>query len=201
MSWRSGIPRYQSFAILTLLGLLEVTPSPASSVFEGDCPIVQDGLQVSPAFALLRDATEPFVYQKGDSIHVKLVLTGRRRGVYLPAYFGDFQKTCRFGFATSIMTYEGKVADPSALGCIGSDMGEPETKYIRLRRGRSRSWETTLPTASITPGRYCLYAEYLESDHAPNVHTTKDEAIMPGTAGKVLQGRRFTATPIPIEIR
>ena len=57
----------------------------------------------------------------------------------------------------------------------------------------TRTWSADLPTGSIAPGHYCLYAEYLSSEQLVGWAVNLLDASM--AKGQI------TAKPIPIEIR
>ena len=54
------------------------------------------------------------------------------RAVYLPDFFGAFQQTCSHGFATEVLTLQGRVANPNEHGCafVG---GTPRITYVKLK--------------------------------------------------------------------
>jgi hypothetical protein len=139
--------------------------------------------------------------RRGEPIRVTLTLKAGPNGVYLPAYFADFIKTCEHGFAASLLTPVGKAADPHKSGCVGRGLHTHDTaqtelnNFVRLEPGQIRTWHTTLETAAINPGRYCLYAEYLSFGYMID-----DVARLPEVRGLMAKGR-ITATPIPLDLR
>jgi hypothetical protein len=159
------------------------------------------GEQVSGALATLRMLANRPNYRRGEPIRVTLTLKAGPNGVYLPAYFADFIKTCEHGFAASLLTPAGKTADPDGPGCVGGGLHTIDTaqtelnKFVRLEPGEIRTWQTTLETAAIDPGRYCLYAEYLSFGYMID-----DVARLPEVRGLMARGR-ITATPIPLDLR
>ena len=63
--------------------------------------------------AVLTSHLEKTTYKRGDPIRVAIVLTAGPKGAYFPAYFADFNGTCAYGFAATILTDKGTSADPS----------------------------------------------------------------------------------------
>jgi hypothetical protein len=150
--------------------------------------------QVNPALVRLENETTGSVYKRGKPIHVTLTLRAGAEGVYLPDFFGSFQETCSHGFASEVLTRQGRTANPNEQGCIYAGP-PPKITYIALRPGETRTWSTDLATASIAPGHYCLYAEYLSSEQLLSWATN-----LPNDRALVAKGR-ITAEPIPVEIR
>lgn len=150
--------------------------------------------QVDPALVSLKMRSIRSVYKRGKPIHVTLILQAGAGGVYLPYFFGAFRETCSHGFASELLTPQGKTADPKEPGCAYAGP-TPKITYVELRPGETRSWSTNLTTASTGPGQYCLYAEYLSSEELLSRATNlpKDRAL-------IARGR-VTAEPIPVEIR
>jgi len=85
------------------------------------CPSVQ-GSQASSALATLRMQTDRLVYRQGAPLEVTLTLKAGSNGVYLPAYFGDFMKTCEHGFSSTLLTLAGKSADLHPTACMGGGL-------------------------------------------------------------------------------
>ncbi|MGB9416982.1 MAG: hypothetical protein WCB58_11760, partial [Acidobacteriaceae bacterium] len=57
--------------------------------------------------AVLTSHLEKTTYKRGEPIRVAIVLTAGPKGAYFPAYFGDFNGTCAYGFAAAILTDKG----------------------------------------------------------------------------------------------
>jgi hypothetical protein len=87
----------------------------------GQCSSLQ-GAQASSALATLRMQTDRLVYRRDAPLEVTLTLKAGSSGVYLPAYFGDFMKTCEHGFSATLLTLAGKSADLHATGCMGGGL-------------------------------------------------------------------------------
>ena len=186
-------PQKSALALTALVGSLLLSSSPAVAQSGPKCTLFGTP-QVSPVLVNLENRTTGSAYQRGERIHVILTLQAGAKGVYLPDFFGPFQKTCSHGFATEILTLHGRAADPNELGCAYAGPS-PKVAYAKLNPGETRTWSTDLETESIAPGRYCLYAEYLSSEQllGTAVGLPEDKAL-------VARGR-ITATPTPIEIR
>ena len=150
--------------------------------------------QVSPALVKLESVATLSAYKKGMPIHVTLTVRAGQEGVYLPDFFGAFQQTCSHGFATEVLTLQGRAANPNGPGCAYTG-GAPKIRYLKLKPEEIRTWKIDLPTKAIAPGQYCLYAEYLSPEELIgwSVNLPDDKAL-------VAKGR-ITATPIAIEIR
>jgi hypothetical protein len=169
----------------------------------GQCSSLQ-GAQASSALATLRMQTDRLVYRQDAPLEVTLTLKAGSNGVYLPAYFGDFMKTCERGFSATLLTLAGKSADRHATGCIGGglhagpglDTAQAElTNFIRLEPGEMRTWHTTLQTSALSRRRYCLYGEYLSY-----AWMIDEVAQLPEVKGLMAKGR-ITATPLLIDLR
>jgi len=116
------------------------------------CPRLQ-GEQVSNSLATLRIQTDRPIYRRDVPLEVTLTLKAGSNSVYLPAYFGDFMKTCEHGFSATILTTAGKSVDLHAPGCTGGglhaargiDTAQAQLiNFIRLESGEMRTWHTTL---------------------------------------------------------
>jgi hypothetical protein len=186
-------PQKSALALTAIVGTLLLSSSPAVAQSAPKCTLFGTP-QVSPVLVSLENRTTGPAYQRGERIHVILTLRAGAKGVYLPDFFGPFQKTCSHGFDTEILTLHGRAADPNELGCAHAGPS-PEVAYVELNPGETRTWSTDLETKSIAPGRYCLYAEYLSSEEL--IGTALD---LPEDKVLVARGR-ITATPTPIEIR
>jgi hypothetical protein len=141
----------------TLLGALCLGNSLAQD--SGQCSSLQ-GEQVSSALATLRMQTDRLVYRQDAPLEVTLTLKAGSNAVYLPAYFGDFMKTCEHGFSATLLTLAGKSADLHATGCMrgglhsgpGVDTAQAElTNFVRLEPGEIRTWHTTLKDLCFEP--------------------------------------------------
>ena len=150
--------------------------------------------QVNSTLVQLKNETAVTVYERGKPIHVALTLRAGAEGVYLPDFFGAFEQTCSHGFDSEILTLEGKTADPIGSSC-GYAGGTPRITYVELKPGETRTWSTDLKTASIAPGHYCLYAEYLSSEELIGWAIN-----LPEKSALIAKGR-ITAEPILVEIR
>lgn len=163
------------------------------------------GMQVSNTLATLRMQTDRSPYRRDAPLEVTLTLKAGSNGVYLPAYFGDFMKTCEHGFAATLLTMAGKSADLSAHSCMrggglhngpGIDTAQAHlADFIHLEPGEMRTWHTTLETARFEPGRYCLYGEYLSY-----AYMIDKVAQLPEVKGLMAKGR-IAATPLLIDLR
>jgi hypothetical protein len=160
--------------------------------------------QVSNSLATLSMQTGRSIHPRNTPLEVTLTLKAGSNGVYLPAYFDDFMKTCEHGFAAALLTVAGKSADPSEAGCAASSLHDgpgidsPQAHlpdFIRLEPGETRSWHTTLKTTRLEPGHYCLYGEYLS-----NSYMIEKVAQLPEVNGLMANGK-ITATPLLIELR
>lgn len=162
------------------------------------------GAQASSALATLRVQTDRLVYRQDAPLEVTLILKAGSNGVYLPAYFGDFMKTCEHGFSATLLTLAGKSADLHATGCMGGglhsgpgiDTAQAElTNFVRLKPGEIRTWRTTLKTSALSRGRYCLYGEYLSYAYMI------DEVAQLREVKELMAKGRITATPLLIDLR
>jgi hypothetical protein len=169
----------------------------------GQCSSLQGG-QVSSALATLRMQTNRIVYRQDAPLEVTLTLKAGSNGVYLPAYFGDFMKTCEHGFSATLLTLAGKSADLHATSCMrgglhsgpGVDTAQAElANFVRLEPGEMRTWHTTLKTSALSVGRYCLYGEYLSY-----AYMIDEVARLRKVKGLMAKGR-ITATPLLIDLR
>jgi hypothetical protein len=169
----------------------------------GQCSSLQ-GEQVSSALATLRMRTERSMNRQDAPLEVTLTLKAGANGVYLPAYFGDFMKTCEHGFSATLLTMAGRSADLHATGCTGGglhsgpgiDTAQAElTDFIRLEPGEMHTWHTTLKTSALSRGRYCLYGEYLSY-----AYMIDKVAQLPEVKGLMAKGK-ITATPLLIDLR
>ena len=151
----------------SLLGALCAGTFPLLSdrIALGQCSLLQ-GEQVSRTQATLTMQTDRSTFRQDAPLEVTLTLKAGSNGVYLPAYFGDFMKTCEHGFSATLLTLAGRSADLHATGCMGGglhsgpgiDTAQAElTNFIRLEPGEMRTWHTTLKTSALSRGRYCLY--------------------------------------------
>jgi hypothetical protein len=150
--------------------------------------------QVNPALVELESVAKGSVYKKGMSIHITLTIRAGHEGVYLPDFFGAFQETCSHGFAAEVLTLQGRAANLNEPGCMYAG-GPPKITYVKLKPEEVRTWEIALPTKAISPGQYCLYAEYLSPEDLMGWSVN-----LPDNKALVAKGR-ITATPIAIEIR
>ena len=151
--------------------------------------------------AVLRVKLAQSTFRAHQPIKVTLVLQAGPKGVYLPAYFGDFMATCESGFSAVLLTEEGKAADTGLRGCITSGLHSIDTPeaelshFVYLKPGESRIWHTNLSTQTIPPGKYRLVAEYLADTYM--IH---DVAKLPQVHGLMAPGR-ISAAPVPILIQ
>jgi hypothetical protein len=154
--------------------------------------------RVRDDLTVLTSHLEKTTYKRGEPIRVAIVLTAGPKGAYFPAYFGDFNGTCAYGFAATILTDKGTSADPTPHSCATGQSGgmdSPQSAVsIRLAPAETRSWNTTLRTRHVPKGRYTLIAEYLAypppADNVASLeHSTSLFAI-----GRVI------AKPVPIVI-
>ena len=169
----------------------------------GQCSSLQ-GAQASSALATLRMQTDRLVYRRDAPLEVTLTLKAGSNGVYLPAYFDDFMKTCEHGFSATLLTLAGKSADLHATGCMGGglhsgpgvDTAQAElANFVRLEPGEMRTWHTTLKTSALSRGRYCLYGEYLSY-----AYMIDEVAQLREVKGVMAKGR-ITARPLLIDLR
>ena len=130
-------------------------------------------------------------HHSGQPIALSLVLTAGSKGVYLPAYFGDFETTCQNGFNAALLTEHGSLADPNTKGCAGvgghsaSDTAASELhNFVHLKPGEERTWRTELPTTGIKPGKYSLIGEYISSGYM-----IQEVAKLPEVNGLMAIGR------------
>ncbi len=170
-----------------LLSSYLVGAQPASN-----CPVLGTP-QLSKSLVSVENRTKGLVYRRGERISVELILRAGPRGALLPDFFGPFLQTCRHGFAAAILTLNGRSADPNPIGCASAGPTPPVT-YVELQAGETRMWSIDLPTASISPGHYCLYAEYLNSE--PNASSG-----LPKEKADLIARGHIAATPRLIEIR
>jgi hypothetical protein len=175
-----------------LLASLALHPLMAIAQMQG-CSIVGEP-QVSPSLVRLESSPGRVVIRRGKPLHTTLTLRAGDQGVYLPDYFGPFMETCDRGFATELLTRAGKLANKHPTGCATAG-GPPQIKLVWLKPGETRQWPVDLPTRSIGPGSYCLYAEYLTS-----AHLLEWAISVPENKSLVAQGR-VTALPVIIRIR
>lgn len=175
----------------------------ASAQDLGECSFLQGG-QVSSTLATLRMETNRIVYRHDAPLEVTLTLKAGSNGVYLPAYFGDFMKTCEHGFSATLLTLAGKSADLHAASCMrggfhsgpGVDTAQAElANFVQLEPGEMRTWHTTLKTSDLSVGRYCLYGEYLSY-----AYKIDEVAQLREVKGLMAKGR-ITATPLLIDLR
>ena len=189
----------------TLLGALCLGTFPLLSDRNalGQCSLPQ-GEQVSRTLATLTMQTDRSTFRQDAPLEVTLTLEAGSNGVYLPAYFGDFMKTCEHGFSAMLLTSAGKSADLHAASCMrgglhsgqGIDTAEAElANFIRLEPGEMRTWHTTLKTSTLSRGRYCLYGEYLSY-----AYMIDKVAQLQEVKGLMAKGR-ITATPLLIDLR
>jgi hypothetical protein len=167
------------------------------------CSFLQ-GKKVSTSLATLRMQTDRSMYRRDAPLEVTLTVKAGSNGVYLPAYFGDFMKTCEHGFFATLLTMAGKSVDLHAPGCTGGglhagpgiDTAQAElANFIRLEPGEMRTWHTTLKTSALSRGRYCLYGEYLSY-----AYMIDKVAELPEVRGLMAKGK-ITATPVLIDLR
>jgi hypothetical protein len=148
--------------------------------------------------------TDRSTFRQDSPLEVTLTLKAGSNGVYLPAYFGDFMKTCEHGFSATLLTLAGSSADPHATGCMGGGLhsgpgietAQAElTNFIRLEPGEMLTWHTTLKTSALSRGRYCLYGEYLSY-----AYMIDKVAQLREVKGLMAKGR-ITAKPLLIDLR
>lgn len=130
-------------------------------------------------------------YREAQSIVIFLILKAGSKGVYLPAYFGEFLATCQNGFAVALLTRQGTQADPTVKGCAasqlhsGSDTALDELhSFVYLKPGEERTWRTELPTIAVKPGTYYLIGEYISS-----AYMIQEVARLPQVNGLMAMGR------------
>jgi hypothetical protein len=179
-----------SFSAAVIGGLL-VSSSLMFPQSASKCPVIGTP-QVSHELASVENLTKRSVYRRGERISVKLILRAGPRGALLPDFFGPFLQTCRHGFAAAILNLNGRSADPNPTACASAGPTPPVT-HVELHAGETRTWSADLPTASIAPGHYCLYAEYLNSEAEASSGLPKEKAAL------IARGH-IAATPIPIKI-
>ena len=154
--------------------------------------------RVRDDLAVLTSHLEKTTYKRGEPIRVAIVLTAGPKGAYFPAYFGDFNETCAYGFAAAILTDEGTSADPTPHSCATAQAGGMDSPQspasIRLAPAETRTWNTTLQTRHVTKGSYIVTAEYL-SFPAP-----VDNAASLERSTSLFAIGRVTAEPVPIVI-
>ncbi|MGB9419226.1 MAG: hypothetical protein WCB58_23145, partial [Acidobacteriaceae bacterium] len=133
-----------------------------------------------------------------EPIRVAIVLTAGPKGAYFPAYFGDFNGTCAYGFAAAILTDKGTSADPTPHSCATGQSGgmdSPQSAVsIRLAPAETRSWNTTLPTPHLPKGRYTVIAEYLAYPPPADKVASLEHSTSLFAIGRVV------AKPVPIVI-
>ena len=160
--------------------------------------------QVSPALASLSALASKSTYRRDEPIPVTLTLHAGTKGVYLPAFFGEFNETCEHGFTAILLTMLSKAAAPHPRGCAMDRLGSPPGpnaaqeelhNYTLLAPGATRTWKTTLATAGVNRGLYCLYSEYLSFGYLID-----EVARLPEVEGRMAKGR-ITAPPVLINIR
>jgi hypothetical protein len=155
--------------------------------------------RISDALAVLTSHLEKTTYKRGDPIRVAIVLTAGPKGAYFPAYFGDFNGTCAYGFAAAILTDKGTSADPTRRGCATAQLGgmdSPQTPApVRLAPAETRTWNTTLQTRHVPKGRYIVIAEYLSFAYSAD-HVASSER-----PASLFAIGRATAKPVSIVIR
>ncbi len=141
--------------------------------------------------ALIHMYLEKSTFRAGQHLTVSVVLTAGSKGVYLPAYFGDFAATCLNGFDVALLTPQGGLADPNAKGCAGSvghsasDTAVSELhNFVYLKPGEERTWRTEVSTTGIKPGKYYLLSEYLSSGYM-----IQEVAKLPQVNGLMAIGR------------
>ncbi|HKF53838.1 MAG TPA: hypothetical protein VKJ45_00280 [Blastocatellia bacterium] len=181
-------------ALVVLFFTTAILPLTLTVAQSGSKCSVHGTPQVDPTLVRLENETTGSVYKRGKPIHVTLTLRAGLEGVYLPDFFGPFQEMCSHGFASEVLTQQGRTANPNEQGC-GYIGATPKITYVALRPGETRTWSTDLATASIAPGHYCLYAEYISPEELLSLATN-----LPSDRSLVAKGR-ITAEPIAIEIR
>ena len=191
--------KFTGLIALCLCGLLN--PIRGLAQDSDRCSLIE-GEQVSPSLVTLTMHADHSRYRHNAPLEVTLTLKAGSNGVYLPAYFGDFMKTCEHGFSATILTKAGKLADRHPSGCVrddlrdGSDTAQAELKnFVHLKPGESRTWHTTLKTASLSRGRYRLYGEYISF-----AYMIDEVGRLPQVGGSMAKGR-ITAAPISIDLR
>jgi hypothetical protein len=152
--------------------------------------------RISDALAVLTSHLEKTTYKRGDPIRVAIVLTAGPKGAYFPAYFGDFNGTCAYGFAAAILTDKGTSADLTVPGCATAQAGGLGSSIasIRLAPAETRTWNTTLQTRHVPKGRYTVIAEYLSFPPPANKVASLERSSSLFAIGRV------TAEPVPIVI-
>jgi hypothetical protein len=154
--------------------------------------------RISDALAVLTSHLEKTTYKRGDPIRVAIVLTAGPKGAYFPAYFGDFNGTCEYGFAAAILTDKGTSADLTVPGCATAQLGGMDSPQspasIRLGPAETRTWNTTLQTRHVPKGRYTVVAEYLSFPHLVDNVASLERSTSLFAIGRVI------AEPIPIVI-
>jgi hypothetical protein len=154
--------------------------------------------RVRDDLAVLTSHLEKTTYKRGDPIRVTIVLTAGPKGAYFPAYFGDFNGTCAYGFAAAILTDKGASADLTVPGCATGQLGglgSPQSiASIRLAPAETRTWNTTLQTRHVPKGRYTVIAEYLS--FAPPI----DNVASLERSTSLFAVGRVVAKPVPIVI-
>ena len=155
-------------------------------------------VRVRDDLAVLTSHLERTTYKRGDPIRVAIVLTAGPKGAYFPAYFGDFNGTCAYGFAAAILTDKGTSADLTTAGCAAGQLGGMDSPQspasIRLAPAETRTWNTTLPTRHVPKGRYTVIAEYLS--YPPPV----DNVASLERSTSLFAIGRVVAKPVPIVI-
>jgi hypothetical protein len=148
--------------------------------------------------AVLTSHLEKTTYKRGEPIRVAIVLTAGPKGAYFPAYFGDFNGTCAYGFAATILTDKSTSADPTPHSCATAQAGGMDSPQspasIRLAPAETRTWNTTLQTRHVTKGSYIVIAEYL------SFPPTVDNAASLERSTSLFATGRVVAKPVPIVI-
>jgi hypothetical protein len=154
--------------------------------------------RISDALAVLTSHLEKTTYKRGDPIRVAIVLTAGPKGAYFPAYFGDFNGTCAYGFAAAILTDKGTSADMTVPGCATAQLGGMDSPQspasIRLAPAETRTWNTTLQTRHVPKGRYTVIAEYLSFPPPVDNVASLERSTSLFAIGRVI------AKPVPIVI-
>jgi hypothetical protein len=204
---RRGYSSHRILRTCTLLGALCLGTSTllcnpnATAQDLSQCPSLP-GKQINDSLATLSMQTNRSTRRRDALLDVTLTLKAGSNGVYLPAYFGDFMKTCQHGFAATLLTMAGKSVDQQ--GCVGGGLHDGPgidtvqahlADFIRLEPGEMRTWHTTLKTDRLASGRYCLYGEYLS-----NAYMIDKVAQLPAVKG-LMAIEKITATPLSIDVR
>ena len=154
--------------------------------------------RVRDDLAVLTSHLEKTSFKRGEPIRVAIVLTAGPKGAYFPAYFGDFNGTCAYGFATAILTDKGTSADLTTPGCAAGQLGglgSPQSiASVRLAPAQTRTWNTTLQTRHVPKGRYTVIAEYLSYPPPVDNVASLQQSTSLFAIGRVI------AKPVPILI-